>query len=298
MAETLTEAVKSAARALGFDLVGVARAEALDPRPLDRWLANGFAGQMSWMAERREERLDPRTLLKDARSVIAVAMNYWHPDPNSARTPRVARYARGRDYHNVLRRRLRKLRRLLLELRPDARVAVSVDHAPVMEKAWAERAGLGWIGKSGNLLTERFGTWVLLGALVTDVELEPDTRATDHCGTCTLCIEACPTRAIVAPGVVDARKCISYLTIEHEGPLTEDLHGWAFGCDVCQDVCPWSQKNTIVGNPAFAPTRAGASVDAREIAGMDEAEFARRYGGTPLARPGIEGMKRNVRGRP
>lgn len=298
---SLTASIKDAARRVGFDLCGVARAEALDPGPLDRWLAAGHAAAMTWIAARREERLDPRVVLPGARSVLSLAVNYWHPDPEAAAEalPKIARYARGRDYHNVIRERLRKLRRAVLELAPGARIHTSVDHGPVMEKAWAARSSVGWIGKSGNLLTERYGTWVLLGSLITDLELEPDPPAVDHCGTCTLCLEACPTGAIVADGVVDAGRCISYQTIEHQGPhpdaaLAERSRGWAFGCDVCQDVCPWSVRFATAGDAAFAPTRAGASVEPEALLGMDESAFAARYAGTPLMRPGLAGMKRNA----
>jgi len=291
--------VKEAARALGFDLCGIAEARPLDPEPLRSWIAAGHAAGMGYMKEHVEERLDPGKLLKGARSVVAVAMNYHRRDPPSTPpgTPHVARYARGRDYHLFLRRKVRKLRRRLLELSPGARVHPSVDTSPVMEKAWAERAGLGWVGKNGTLITERFGSYVLLGTLVTDVSLAPDAPHPERCGSCSQCLPACPTGALLGDGKLDSRLCISYWTIETRASIPPELRAacadWTFGCDVCQEVCPWNGEPVETGRRDFDPhplTRLRCS----ELAALSPERYAELAVGSPLRRPGRTGLRRNA----
>jgi epoxyqueuosine reductase len=295
----LTHRVKSAAHALGFDLVGIARAGAATHAEHFRaWLDRNYHGEMAYMARRAAERADPRLLVPGARSVVVVAMGY--PRPDHPGVP-VARYALGRDYHNVLIRRLRKLRRAWLDATgvADPRDAwVGVDTGPVLERYWAEAAGLGWIGKSGNLVTRTHSSWVLLGTMIVKAELVPDAPHRPMCGTCTACMPACPTAAIVAPGVVDARLCISYLTIEVRGAIPRALRpavgGHLFGCDVCQDVCPWERFAPGAPNPALATRPDLAALDPRDVLRLDEAAATARFAGTPLARPGLAGLKRNA----
>ncbi len=289
--------VKARARELGFDLCGIAAARPLAPERLDRWLAEGWDAGLSWVRSRRADRLDPSRLVPGARSVIAVAASYapapGDPEPAEGELA-IARYARGRDYHNVM---LKPVRRLAAWLRErGARVYAEVDAGAVMEKAWAQEAGLGWIGKNGCLIHERLGSWLLLGALVTDVALEADAPHPDRCGECTLCIPACPTDAIREPRYVDAGRCIAYHTIEHRGAIPREIAARAgarlFGCDACQDVCPWNRRAA----PArLVQLRARtASLPAAEVLALTAEEARRRFEGTPLMRAGRDGLVRSA----
>lgn len=300
----LTRALKRRAREAGFDSVGVAAAEALDRdgAALAAWLRAGREASMAWMARNPEKRSDPRRLLPGCRSVIVLAMNYW-PGDAQASTPegraRVALYARGRDYHKVMGDKLRQLAAWLAE-RSSLPARSFVDTGPVLERGWAERAGIGWIGKNANLLTREQGSWLLLGEILTVAELEPDPGPhADHCGSCTACIEACPTDAIVGDGVIDSNRCISYWTIEHRGPIPEPrratLADWIFGCDICQEVCPWnvSFAQTAVAD-RFGLRNDLQGLDPEAVLGMSEKEFRARYSGTSLMRAKWEGMRRNA----
>jgi epoxyqueuosine reductase len=296
-AAALTAAVRERARALGFDRVAVGPA---GPPPhgaaFERWLDQGYAGTMAYLARGRAARLDPGALLPDARSVIAVALSHNPPEDTPDWAP-VARYARGRDYHAVMRPRLKALGASLRELAgPEARWRVSVDTSAVLERDLAARAGLGWIGKNTNLLDQTLGSFFFIGIVLTTVDLEADLPVADRCGTCTACLDACPTQAFVAPYVLDARRCISYLTIEHRGPippaLRPGLGEWAFGCDVCQTVCPWNRKAAPATDPAL---RAPGSLEPIEAwLGLDEAGFRRRFDGSALTRAKRSGLLRNT----
>jgi epoxyqueuosine reductase len=297
-AADLSARIKDAARVLGFDLCGIAEARPLDRAPLREWIAAGHAAGMGYMSEHVEERLDPGKLLAGARSVIALAINYYRPDPPAERdAPHIARYARGRDYHLFLRRKVRKLRRRVLALAPGARVHPSVDTSPVMEKAWAERAGLGWVGKNGTLITERFGSYVLLGTLVTDLALAPDERHPERCGSCSRCLPACPTAALLGDGVLDSRRCIAYWTIETRATIPEDLRAacaeWTFGCDVCQEVCPWNREAVSTGRHDFDPHPL-TQLRCSELALLSTERHAELAVGSPLRRPGLTGLRRNA----
>ena len=292
-------AVKAEARALGFDLCGVARAHPLDPAALDKWLGAGWDAGLSYVRERREARLDPSLLLPGARSVIALAASYA-PQPGEAEPATgeliVARYARGRDYHNVV---LKPARKLAAWLRSrGARVYCEVDTGAVMEKAWAQEAGLGWIGKNGCLIHERLGSWLLLGALVTDLALEPDPPHPDRCGDCEACIPACPTRAIPEPRYVDARLCLAYHTIEHRGPIPPGLAalapGRVFGCDICQDACPWNRHPRPGTLVPLRARREQTSLALDDLLTLDAATARARYEGTPLLRAGRDGLVRSA----
>jgi epoxyqueuosine reductase len=303
-AAELTAQLKRRAAAAGFDAVGIAPAGRLerDAAVLEAWLAKGRQAGLAWMGRDPERRADPSRLLPGCRSVVALAANYWagerEQDPPSGHG-RVARYAWGRDYHKVLGRKLEDLA-AWLESATGLPARACVDTLPVLERGWARECGIGWIGKNANLLTRELGSWLLLGELLTGAELDPDPGFhEDPCGSCTACIEACPTGAIVEDGVVDCNLCISYWTIEHRGPIPAarrpGLGDWIFGCDRCQEVCPWNLRFARAA-PAgrFQRRRELETLCAGEIAVMDEATFRGRYSGTSLMRARWDGLRRNA----
>jgi epoxyqueuosine reductase len=298
----LEERIKEQARRLGFELVGIAPAAEADDFPrLRDWLAQGFAGEMAYMHRQAEARRHPASVLPEVRSVIMVGMNYRpaEADEPARVAARVARYARGADYHDVLRERLN---RLLAWLRQEAPGCVGrgvVDTAPLLERDFARRAGLGWVGKNTMLLNKRLGSYFFLGALLVDLELRADPpHVAAHCGTCTACLDACPTGAFAGPGRLDARRCISYLTIELRGPVPEALRprvgDWLFGCDVCQEVCPWNRKAPAATEPALRPRADLLALDPVELLGLSDGEFRWRFRGTALTRPRRRGLLRNA----
>ena len=289
------DAVKAAARDCRFTLVGLTPAVPLDPGPLERWLAAGYAADMDWMARRLPERLDPAEILPGARTVIALAIAYHRPAGEGGP---VARYARGRDYHYAHRDRMKALRRRLLALDPGVETYAAVDTGPAMEKVWAERAGLGWIGKNGCLIHPRLGSWLTLSVMFVDREVDAyDAPAERRCGDCALCLGACPTGAFAAPGVVDARRCVSYQSIENRGAVPEELRagfaGRIFGCDVCQEVCPFNRRAGAEGDARFAP-RPLAGLPPAEVAALDAGAFGRLSSGMALARAQYDGLRRNA----
>jgi epoxyqueuosine reductase len=299
----LAERIKAEAHALGFELAGVARATEADGfARLERWLEHGYAGEMAYLHRRREARRHPASILPDVRSVVMVGMNYNPATPPATATPhaaRVARYALGRDYHEVLWEKLNELLRRVQALAPGCRGRGVVDTAPLLERDFARRAGLGWFGKNTMLLNKRLGSYFFLGALLLDQELPADPPHTAaHCGTCTACLDACPTGAFPEPGVLDARRCISYLTIELRGPIPQEwrplLGDWVFGCDICQEVCPWNRKAPPAAEPAFAPRDDLVAPDLTELLRLTEAEFRRRFRGTALLRARRAGLLRNA----
>jgi epoxyqueuosine reductase len=287
--------VRAAARACGFPLVGIAPAQALDPAPLQRWLSAGYAADMVWMERNVADRLDPTRVLPGARSVLALAIPYHRA--GSERSP-VARYARGRDYHYAHRDRMKALRKRLLKLDPALETYACVDTGLAMEKAWAERAGLGWIGKNGCLINVELDSWITLSVMFLDREVDRyDPPHPNLCGECAACLGGCPTQAFPAPGVVDARRCLSYQTIENQGPVPEELRprfvGRVFGCDICQEVCPFNRKELPEGDVRFAPRPLG-TMSAEEIAALSPAEFDRLSSGMALARAQYDGLRRNA----
>jgi len=288
--------VKEAARAAGFHEVGIARARSLDPAPLRRVLARGWEADMAWLGTQAAERLDPARLLPGARSVVALGLSYAAPEGPEPAVARVARYARGRDYHAVMKRKLAALLRLLRQRDPELRTFASSDVAPVMEKAWAQEAGLGWVGKNGCLLTPRHGSWVLLATAILDRALEPDAPHPERCGDCAACLPACPTGAIPEPGFVDASRCISFQTIERRGPVPEEvaerLGPWLFGCDDCQTVCPWNRGVMADADPELLPR--GGALDLGELLALTRPEYQRRFWGTSLARASYQGLLRDA----
>ncbi len=282
------------AREAGFELVGFARPEPIPPQVLHDWLGSGFHADMDWMEARAEERLDIQKLYPAARTVMALACNYWNSDAPSL----VARYAQGRDYHATMKDRLRTLRRLLKERLGDDRCYCTADVNPVMERVWAVRAGLGTVTNNGCLTTQQFGSYVVLAVVVLphEVDMYSESAGEDLCGSCTLCLDACPTGAIVAPRKIDARACLSYQTIENAENVPESLRETMtetlFGCDVCQDICPLNQAPVRAG-ARFSP-RPLAGLTARQLAGMTRAQYEEWIPGSPLARAGFDGLRRNA----
>ena len=297
--------IKERALAEGFHKVGIVRAEPLAeeaPR-LKEWLARGYHGEMSWMARDVEKRLNPRALFPGARSVVVVALNYYTPDQHeeNSSTGKVSRYAWGDDYHDVLKSKLESLLAWIREQEPAAAGKVCVDIQPTLDKAWAVRAGLGWLGKHTNVITQEYGSWVFIGELLLNLDLEPDeVPLEDHCGTCTLCIDACPTQAITEPYVVDSNKCISYATIELRTPelpemIQQGLSGWLYGCDICQDVCPWNRFQETTDEARFAAREGNVNAELDQIFELTPETYAARFRGSAMKRAKLAGLQRNAR---
>jgi epoxyqueuosine reductase len=299
----LTHELKARAAELGFSLSGVCPAVAPPgARRLDEWLAAGYAGQMDYLAARRQAYHDPNRVLEGARSIVMLAMNYQTSDPAEplAGEGRLSRYAWGdADYHDLIHERLAQLADWLRERVPAARVRGVVDTAPLLEREFAQLAGLGWAGKNTLLINRSQGSWFFLSALITDVELSYDApHETDHCGTCRACLDACPTSAFPQPYVLDASRCISYLTIEVRGAVSAELRTgigeWLFGCDVCQDVCPWNTRAPLSRQAEFKPREDSNPIDLMSLFNLDDAAFRARFRHTPLWRPKRRGLLRNA----
>ena len=301
-ASSIAARLKSEARNAGFDLCGIC--PAVSPPGIDRfhsWLAAGFAGQMHYLADRADAYVHPKHVLDGVCSVVMLAMNYRtaEPKPTQAGQGRVSRYAWGTDYHDMIRSRLEQLAEWLRSAAPQSKVRGVVDTAPLLEREFAQLAGLGWIGKNTLLLNKQLGSWFFLAALLTDLELEYDApHETDHCGTCRACLDACPTGAFVDAYVLDARRCISYLTIELRDHVPTELRTgvgeWLFGCDVCQDVCPWNHRAPQSEEPAFRPSDDTNPIELAALFDLDEAAFRARFRHTPLWRAKRRGLLRNA----
>jgi epoxyqueuosine reductase len=302
----LAAQVKLHARDLGFDLVGIARADPL--RYADyfrRWLDDGRAGQMAYLGRRVKERTEPATYLPGAVSVICVAMNYYAPlesvpEAEAGRHGRVARYALGDDYHELMKHRLYKLADRIREQVPDAQTRAAVDTAPVMERELSARAGVGWVGKNTCVINPYIGSWLLLGEVLTTVDLPPDDAVGDHCGTCTRCLEACPTGALTGPYELDARRCISYLTIEQpDGEVPAEFHAsmgnWLYGCDICQDVCPHNRKASPTTDPALRPRFKTGTLDVGEVLKWSPEQYSQTLRGSAMKRVKLPVLQRNAR---
>lgn len=324
---SITASIKQEARALGFDAIGIARvaddgyqsvtmnvqgaplqaSQTLGRQRLfDRlteWLRRGYHGTMAWMERSPEKRTDPRHVLAGCRSIISLGINYLteHRANEAPGYGRIARYAWGRDYHQLFDSRLKQLEQIIHRMAPDGQTRSYSDTGPIMEKAWAERAGLGWIGKHSNLVSAEYGSWLLLGEVLTTLELEADEPATDLCGSCTLCIQACPTKAIVQPYVVDATRCISYLTIELRSDATSipqelqaGMGNKIFGCDDCLDVCPFNLRAEPTQEGAFHPSRLALAPNLNELSKLDESTFTTVFHQSPIRRAKHQGFLRNV----
>jgi epoxyqueuosine reductase len=302
--EKLGAALKAEARRLGFDACGISKAERLDDEAarLEQWLTEGRQGTMGWMERNFDKRVDPRELVPGAASVVSVLHNYYQPTSHAPGDDlgKISRYAWGDDYHDVLKERLFLLYNWLDEHLGGIGGRAFVDSAPVLDKAWARRSGLGWIGKHTNLINRSLGSYFFIGELIVDVPLPPDGPIPDYCGTCTRCIDACPTDAIYRPYAVDANRCISYLTIEHRADdippaLQPDIGNWIFGCDICQDVCPWNKFKRPTQEPRYLPRPGMADTELRAWAELDLEAFRRRFRKNPVKRAKFEGFMRNVR---
>ena len=295
--------IKRLAHEVGFDLVGVAPAEPIEHvECFRRYLRDGFNGQMRYLARNVEKRIDPKKLLPGARSVICVAINYYS-EPPAAKADRlcgkVARYAWMRDYHDIVKQRLKKLAALIKDAAgSETLLRCCVDTAPVMEKAHAARAGVGWIGKNGLLINEKFGSWLVLGELITDLPLDYDQPINDKCGTCSRCLDTCPTNALVEPYVLDARRCISYLTIESKTKVPDELRGrlndYLFGCDICQDLCPFNRNPTHATDPELQPNPKWCRIGPDEVLTMTDEQFKRRFAAGSIARTSLEHIKESA----
>lgn len=296
--------IKERAQAEGFEKVSIVRADAVEHERerLQEWLGRELQGEMRWMKRDPAQRTDPRLVLPSARSVVVVALNYYtpHQHTNDSLTGKISRYSWGDDYHDVVGGKLKSLLAWIKEEWPEAEGKACVDIQPMMDKAWAVRAGLGWIGKHSNLITREYGSWVFLGELILNLELEYDTeQVEDHCGSCTLCLEACPTDAIIEPYVVDSRKCISYATIELRAPAIPDsvasnLKGWLYGCDICQDVCPWNRFEQPTAEARFEPREGNVNVSLPDILKLTPETYAERFRHSAIKRAKLSGLQRNA----
>ncbi|HEY9618695.1 MAG TPA: tRNA epoxyqueuosine(34) reductase QueG [Microcoleaceae cyanobacterium] len=289
--QAMTQAIRQKAMELGFHKVGIAEVDDRTLPPVDalqRWLAQGYHADMAWMTN--PKRQDIRQVMPEVRSVICLALNYYSPEPrpDGAQYAKIARYGWGRDYHKVLHKKLKALTLWLQAQGQEIQARYYADTGPVPDKVWAERAGIGWIAKNGNLITREYGSWVFLGEVLTNLKLIPDRPHTAHCGTCTRCIEACPTGAIPAPSVVDANRCIAYHTIENRAetlPETMNLQGWVAGCDVCQDVCPWNQRFAQPTDVAeFQPYPGNIAPTLTELSQLSEVDYEQRFPASALRR--------------
>lgn len=294
--------IKFKALELGFSSIGIARADELEQEGihLREWLHRGYHASMEWMNRDVEKRIDPSQIVPNAKSVLCVAMNYYSATNHSTEsaTGKISRYAWGDDYHFVVTERLKQLFEYIQSLQPEIHGRYYVDAGPVMEKAWAVRAGIGWMGKHTNVISKEFGSWMFLGEIILDIELEYDTPMEDFCGTCTACIDACPTQAITEPYVLDANKCISYLTIEHRGDLpagiAQHFDRWVYGCDICQDVCPWNRFAKETKEHAFVPRKENIAPKLTELRDISQEEFSRRFRHSPIKRTKHSGLTRNA----
>lgn len=296
-----SEAIKAEAHRLGFDDCGIARAEALEEEKagLLSWLQAGYQAGMTYMERNHDKRTDPRQLVDGARSVIVLLQNYFPAKTTFNSRYKIAKYAYGEDYHYVLKEKLFTLFQYIDKEISPVRGRCFTDSAPVMERTWAVKAGLGWIGKNGNLLTRNHGSFVFIAELIIDLELEYDSpNFRNYCGSCTLCIDHCPTGAIVADKVIDSRKCISYLTIENKSNIPDVFKGktedWIFGCDICQDVCPWNRKNKPTTEERFHPAAGLVSMHDKDWENLSREDFDSFFRKSPVIRPGFNGMRRNI----
>ena len=294
--------IKSKATELGFSSCGMARAEQLteEARYLESWLNQQKHGQMGYMANHFDKRIDPTKLVEGAKSVISLSFNYYsekkQTDPDA---PKIAMYAYGKDYHDVVKERLEQLLSYIREIAGEVYGRCFVDSAPVLERAWAQRSGIGWMGKNTNLLTKRQGSYFFLAEIIIDLELEYDSPVTDYCGSCTKCIDACPTEAIYEPYKLDASKCISYFTIELKDQLLPDgmkgkFDNWMYGCDICQQVCPINSQSTLHQVPEFEPIPELLTMTKAEWEGLTDDHFKKLFKGSAVKRTKYTGLKRNI----
>lgn len=302
VAQSHTSLIKEKARELGFMYCGISKATFLEEEAsrLEQWLKDGRNGKMAYMENHFDKRLDPRLLVDGARSIVSLLLNYYTPEKQSdPEAPKISQYAYGTDYHFVIKDKLKTLLQFVQDEIGEVNGRVFVDSAPVMDKAWAQKSGLGWIGKNSNLIRPGTGSFFFIAELIIDLELEPDGPIKDYCGTCTRCIDACPTEAIVQPYVVDGSKCISYLTIELKDQLLpEEFRGrmdnWMFGCDVCQDVCPWNRFSKPHSESAFHPHERLLHLTKSDWQDLSEEVFRELFRNSAVKRTKLEGLRRNI----
>lgn len=292
--------IKSEAKRLGFLSCGISKAGFLEeeaPR-LENWLNKNMHGEMGYMQNHFDKRLDPTKLVPDSKSVVSLLLNYFPSEEQNAESYKISKYAYGTDYHFVIKDKLKQLLEFISDEIGDVHGRAFVDSAPVLDKAWAAKSGLGWIGKNSNLLTKQVGSFYFIAELILDLELEYDTPVTDHCGSCTACIDACPTQAIVDPYVVDGSKCISYFTIELKEEIPNSVKGqfqdWMFGCDICQDVCPWNRFSKAHNEPLFNPNPEMLSMSKKDWEEITHEVFQEIFRKSPVKRTKFEGLKRNI----
>lgn len=295
-----TQFIKSEAKRLGFLSCGISKAGFLEqeaPR-LEKWLNKNHNGQMSYMENHFDKRLDPTLLVDDAKSVISLLLNYYPSESQNSDSYKISKYAYGQDYHFVIKDKLKELLFSIESNIGDVAGRAFVDSAPVLDRAWAAKSGLGWIGKNSNLITQKVGSFYFIAELIIDLDLEYDNAVTDHCGSCTACLDACPTEAIAAPYVVDGSKCISYFTIELKENIPTEMKGkfedWAFGCDICQDVCPWNRFSKSHNEPLFNPNPEFLSLSRKDWDEITEETFNVVFKNSPIKRTKFSGIKRNT----
>lgn len=296
----ITDLIKSEAIRLGFISCGISKADFLETEAttLEQWLKKGMHGKMSYMENHYDKRLDPRLLVDGALSVISLLLNYYPPEQQQESSYKIAKYAYGKDYHFVIKNKLQKLMSFIQTEVGDISGRAFVDSGPVLEKAWASKSGLGWVGKNGNLISKKTGSFFFIAELILDIKLDYDTPTTNHCGSCTACLDACPTQAIVAPQVVDGSKCVSYFTIELKEAIPSEMKNkfedWVFGCDICQDVCPWNRfsiphkEKDLTINPALK------TMNKNDWEEITDSVFKEVFRDSPLQRTKWKGLKRNI----
>lgn len=299
--ETYSKFIKEEAKRLGFISCGISKAGFLEqeaPR-LEKWLNNNHNGQMAYMENHFDKRLDPTLLVDDGKSVVSLLLNYFPSESQNDNSFKISKYAYGQDYHFVIKEKLKELLHSIQENIGEVSGRAFVDSAPVLDKAWAAKSGLGWIGKNSNLITQKVGSFYFIAELILDLDLEYDHAVTDHCGSCTACIDACPTQAILAPYIVDGSKCISYYTIELKENIPNDMQGkfddWMFGCDTCQDVCPWNRFSKPHSEPLFNPNPDLISFSKKDWTEITEETFKKVFKNSPIKRTKFDGLKRNIK---
>jgi epoxyqueuosine reductase len=299
----LTKKIKDLGHALGFDKIGISPVNQPEKSKfLENWLKRNYQGTMDWIPKQKHKRMNIRILYPNAASVICVAQNYFTPyeNDNNPGKVKISRYAWGEDYHRILKNKLKLFLNKMKEIDPGIEGKICVDTAPILEKLWAQQAGLGWQGKHTNIITKNYGSWIFLGEILLNKVLDYDKPIQDFCGTCSACIKACPTDAIIAPYVLDARKCISYLTIEYwDKPIPEELKNnlnkWVFGCDICQEVCPWNKYQKVTKEIRYFPKEEKINFDISEYLMMDESNFKKKFNKSPILRTGWKNFIRNVK---
>ena len=297
----LSEIIKSEALSVGFLSCGISKAEFLseEATKLENWLKSGFNGEMSYMERNFDKRLDPRLLVPGCKSVISLLFNYYtKKKPKKDHEPKISSYAYGKDYHLVVKDKLRELLLRIKNLVGDVNGRVFVDSAPIMDRVWAKKSGLGWIGKNTNLISKKTGSFFFIAELILDLELEYDHPTTDHCGSCTACIDSCPTNALATPYQIDATKCISYATIELKNNIPDsfkdNMRGWIFGCDICQDVCPWNRFSKNHNEPSFKDKKNITDMSKSQWEDLTKDVFDEVFKDSPIQRTGYNGIKRNI----